>query len=236
MKPAWRQLVAAHRQLERTRWGAILLGNVWPAYLFALPLGARAWALAQQVRQVREPSLHEQARLLQEAVTILFLALVVVLFAVRRRAVHGQRATWRDGAVALAGTFLLNLAAYLPIRETASTTSVIGSALLVVLGTAFTIWSLATLGRCFGLLPEVRGLVVRGPYEVVRHPVYLGELIASLGILMARPDALIAAILVAFGLLQYWRALLEERVLSAAYPREYEAYRKRVPRLLPGLR
>jgi protein-S-isoprenylcysteine O-methyltransferase Ste14 len=232
----WRALVGWHRDIELTSWGSLLLGNVWPAYLFALPLAARIWALTQTLRTLREPTAEDQARVLQESVTIVFLALVVVLFAVRRRGIQGQRATWREGLVALLGTFLLNVVAYLPIDEAASTSTLVASGAIVMLGTLFTIWSLATLGRCFGLLPEVRGLVLRGPYRLVRHPVYLGELIASLGSLVAKPHPLIVATLIAFVLLQYWRTVYEERALAAAYPSEYPAYRRRVPRLVPGWR
>ena len=51
-------------------------------------------------------------------------------------------------------------------------------------GLAFSLASVAVLGRCFGILPDVRGLVVRGPYRLVRHPLYLGELTAALGIVV----------------------------------------------------
>jgi protein-S-isoprenylcysteine O-methyltransferase Ste14 len=232
----WRALVNLHRDLEATSWGSLVLSNLWPAYIFALPLAARVWSLAQSIRQTTQPTPYDQAKLLQEAVTIVFLALVVILFAVRRRGIHGQRATWREGLVALLGTFLLNVVAYLPVDATAETGTLLASSAIVVIGTLFTIWSLATLGRCFGLLPEVRGLVLRGPYRLVRHPVYLGELIASLGILVAKPHPLIAATLTAFVVLQYWRTVYEERALAAAYPSEYPAYRARVPRLVPGWR
>jgi protein-S-isoprenylcysteine O-methyltransferase Ste14 len=57
-----------------------------------------------------------------------------------------------------------------------------------------------------------------------------------LGILIAKPSLAIAALLVAFLVLQYWRTVFEERALSAAYPSEYPAYRARVPRLVPGWR
>src|SRR6266508_239014 len=232
----WRALVTLHRDIEATAWGSLVLSNVWPAYLFALPLAARVWSLVLSIRQSTQPTPYDQARLLQEAVTIGFLALVVVLFAVRRRGIHGQRATWREGLVALLGTFLLNVVAYLPVEATQEIRALLASSIIVVLGTLFTIWSLATLGRCFGLLPEVRGLVLRGPYRLVRHPVYLGELIASLGILVAKPHPLIAATLAAFVVLQYWRTVYEERARAAAYPSEYPAYRARVPRLVPGWR
>ena len=39
-----------------------------------------------------------------------------------------------------------------------------------------------------------------------------------------------------FVALQFWRTVYEERALSAAYPNEYPAFARRVPRLIPGWR
>ena len=215
-------------------WGDLLLGNVWPAYLFALPLGARVWDLPQPPRV---DSLDGQARLLQESVTIVFLALVVVLFAIRRRGIKGQRATLAPGR--------RGARRHVPVERRGlpadrghhlDRRSLLASSAVVLLGTLFTIWSLATLGRCFGLFPEVRGLVLRGPYRLVRHPVYLGELVSALGLLLAKPHPLVVALFAVFVALQYWRTIYEERALAAAYPSEYPAYARRVPRLVPGLR
>jgi protein-S-isoprenylcysteine O-methyltransferase Ste14 len=232
MRAIWNMLVGLHREVESTSWGSLLLGNVWPAYLFALPLGARVWVVASRPRGA---AMDEQVRLLQEIVTIVFLALVVVLFAVRRRAIKGQRATWLSGGVALLGTFLLNVVAYLPIEDDTTSGTLLLSSGVVSIGTLFTIWSLATLGRCFGLFPEVRGLVTRGPYRLVRHPVYLGEVISALGLVIAKPHPIVFAVFAGFVALQYWRTIYEERALAAAYPSEYTAYRRNVPRLVPGL-
>jgi len=81
----------------------------------------------------------------------------------------------------------------------------------------------------------VRGLVLRGPYRLVRHPVYLGEIVAGFGILLTRPHLLTLALLVVFIAFQYWRTVFEERALATAFPSEYPAYRVRVPRLFPLL-
>jgi protein-S-isoprenylcysteine O-methyltransferase Ste14 len=229
----WARLVGLFRGVEATSWGGLLLGNVWPAYLFALPLSARVWFMAQAPRA---ESLHEQAQFLQQVVTVVFLGLVVVLFAIRRRAIEGQRATWRAGGVALLGTFLLNVVAYLPIEDSTSTASLLASSVVVTVGTLFTIWSLAVLGRCFGLFPEVRGLVLRGPYRLVRHPVYLGEVVAAFGLLLVKPHPLVVAVFALFVVLQYGRTIYEERALAAVYPNDYPAYAGRVPRLVPGMR
>jgi protein-S-isoprenylcysteine O-methyltransferase Ste14 len=225
--------VSSFRAVEATPMGSLLLGNVWPAYVFALPLAARILGF---VHTQRGASLHSQAAYIQELVTIVFLALVVILFAVRRRSLSSGHATFLPGLVALVGTFLLNIVAYLPVEDTTSTEALFASSAVVTLGTLWTIWSLATLGRCFGLFPEVRGLVTRGPYRLVRHPVYLGELISAVGLLLAKPNPLIVLLFAVFVALQYWRTIYEERALTAAYPEDYPAYAERVGRLIPFAR
>jgi protein-S-isoprenylcysteine O-methyltransferase Ste14 len=229
----WHRLVEAFQDVERTQIGALLLGNVWPAYIFALPLAARVWGL---VHARRAESLHAQAQLLQEIVTVAFLGLVVVLFAVRRRRIQSQHATLVPGLVALVGTFLLNVVGYLPVDDTTSTEALLASSAVVIIGTLWTIVSLATLGRCFGIFPEVRGLVVRGPYRLVRHPVYLGELISAIGMVLAKPHPLILVLFALFAALQYGRTIYEERALRAAFPESYANYAQGVPRLIPGWR
>ncbi|MBV8717109.1 MAG: isoprenylcysteine carboxylmethyltransferase family protein [Chloroflexi bacterium] len=229
----WYWLVRAFHDVESTRLGGVLLGNVWPAYVFALPLAARLWGF---LHNQRDGSLHAQAQWLQELVTIIFLALVVLLFAIRRRRISREHATFVPGLVALVGTFLLNVVAYLPVEDTTSTEALLVSSAIVIVGTLWTIWSLAFLGRCFGLFPEARGLVQSGPYRLVRHPVYLGELISAVGMLVAKPHPLIVLVFGVFVALQYGRTVYEERALRAAFPEAYTAYAARVGRLIPGLR
>jgi protein-S-isoprenylcysteine O-methyltransferase Ste14 len=92
--------------------------------------------------------------------------------------------------------------------------------------------SVLSLGRCFGVLPEVRGLVTTGPYGVVRHPVYLGELGAVAGLVLAAPTAWNACMGVGFWAAQSIRMRLEERALTEEFP-EYRDYAERTPRLIP---
>ena len=107
--------------------------------------------------------------------------------------------------------------------------------LMLGAGLLFAIASVAFLGRCFGVLPDVRGLVTRGPYRLVRHPLYLGELTAALGIVVGaqRWAPALAAWLVCLGL-QLVRTKYEERSLRAEFP-EYAPYAERTKRLIPGL-
>ena len=76
-----------------------------------------------------------------------------------------------------------------------------------------------TLGRSFGLVPANRGVVVRGPYIFVRHPIYLGYLISHVAFFLAQPTMWNAAVILIGDGTLIVRALMEERILSrdAAY-------------------
>jgi protein-S-isoprenylcysteine O-methyltransferase Ste14 len=78
-------------------------------------------------------------------------------------------------------------------------------------------------------------MVRSGPYAIVRHPIYSGLLLAFLGTAVARGDwqALLAVPLVLVAFLRKIR--LEERWMAEQFPRDYPAYRTRVPALVPFL-
>jgi protein-S-isoprenylcysteine O-methyltransferase Ste14 len=105
---------------------------------------------------------------------------------------------------------------------------------LVAAGTAWAVWSLRSLGRSVSVLAQARVLVDRGPYRWVRHPLYTGEIVSSLGlaVLAGRPAAL--AVWLGFCFLQAYRALREEQLLVEAMP-AYRSYQLRTAALLPGL-
>jgi protein-S-isoprenylcysteine O-methyltransferase Ste14 len=56
-----------------------------------------------------------------------------------------------------------------------------GGTVLVVLAACLSFASLISLGRFFGVWPALRGLATRGPYRLVRHPMYLAYVIADIG-------------------------------------------------------
>jgi protein-S-isoprenylcysteine O-methyltransferase Ste14 len=116
-----------------------------------------------------------------------------------------------------------------------SLAAAIVSTALVVGGTIFTLYSLRFLGRHFGVVSDVRGLVTHGPYAWVRHPLYAGEAITLAGVVISVASPLtVAAFAIGMGL-QAWRARTEEEALTSVFP-EYRNYAERTPMLIPGLR
>ena len=90
------------------------------------------------------------------------------------------------------------------------------------------------MGRSFGVLPANRGIVSRGPFRLVRHPVYLGWLILSTGFALAYPSARNFALLALTIPFLLWRIRLEEELL--AHDGEYRVYCAKVRyRLIPGV-
>jgi protein-S-isoprenylcysteine O-methyltransferase Ste14 len=114
------------------------------------------------------------------------------------------------------------------------TPNLAGGEAVTLLGGAWMLVSVLYLGRCFGVLPEARGLVTRGPYRIVRHPLYLGELTAFAGLVLASPTTVNLALAGVFFCGQAIRMRLEEAALRAEFPR-YAEYAAATPRLLPGV-
>jgi protein-S-isoprenylcysteine O-methyltransferase Ste14 len=111
----------------------------------------------------------------------------------------------------------------------------IGGFILVVIGPMVALWGILYLGRSFGVFVEVRKVVLGGPYQWVRHPMYLGWICMYTGLALANFSAayfILFAIHV--GLLRY-RAHLEETEL-AGYSADYREYMKRTGFIFPKFR
>ena len=105
---------------------------------------------------------------------------------------------------------------------------------LVTLAAVFSVVCLVAIGKRFGVRPALRGLVTRGPYRLVRHPLYLSYVIAGIGFnLQASNLATLLLLFLGWASMVY-RIRAEERVLSKnpGWPAYVGLVRYR---LVPGL-
>ncbi|MCI4680472.1 isoprenylcysteine carboxylmethyltransferase family protein [Rhodoblastus acidophilus] len=106
------------------------------------------------------------------------------------------------------------------------------------LGGSLRLWPVVALGDRFsGLvaIQPIHELLTTGPYRYIRHPSYLGLMISSIGWALAfcSGAGLVIAALTLLPLLA--RIDAEERLLQSEFGAEYDAYRARTWRMIPGL-
>jgi protein-S-isoprenylcysteine O-methyltransferase Ste14 len=108
------------------------------------------------------------------------------------------------------------------------------SDVLLLAGTAWAVWSLRSLGRNLSVIAQVRDVADGGPYRWIRHPLYAGEIVSTLGLAIAAHSPAAVAVWLGICALQAYRAVREEQLLLAVLP-GYGAYRIRTAALLPGI-
>ena len=157
-------------------------------------------------------------------------SLVVVLTIARRR----TQIVDRSAAAAIITTVSLAGPALLRANDASSLAPDVITALVSAVGLSLVVVGKIALGRSFGVVPANRGVVVRGPYTFVRHPIYTGYLVTHLSFLVAHPTPWNISIVLVADTALILRALMEERVLSADVT--YQSYCQRVGwHLVPGV-
>lgn len=171
-------------------------------------------------------------RVTAHVATMLFLALIAVMTLARRRPLRKSEG-WLPRFAALAGLLMLYALLLFP-RAAPDTAFDAASLALLVAGHFLCAVTLAQLGRSFSVMPEARKLVTAGLYSRIRHPLYMAEAVAALGVFLQYRSLGAALLVAAQFAVQLWRMREEEKVLEAQFP-EYAGYRARTARLLPGV-
>ena len=109
---------------------------------------------------------------------------------------------------------------------------------LILAGYAATLWCYAIMGDTWRMgidRGEKTTLVTRGPYRVVRHPIYLFQVVILAGVILLLP-AVLALLIFFVHLLCVWcKAADEEAYLLTIHGQDYRDYLARTGRLLPKL-
>src|SRR5213078_3039233 len=112
--------------------------------------------------------------------------------------------------------------------------------IMVTIGTAIALWCVFTFvfigkGTPAPFDPP-RKLVIRGPYHFVRNPMYIGAVLALGGAaIVYHSVALLGYVLLFGGSTHLFVVSYEEPTLSRLFGADYQAYRSRVNRWLPGV-
>lgn len=108
----------------------------------------------------------------------------------------------------------------------------LGSAACVLIGLVMMLVTIRHLGRSFSLTPQARAVVQTGPYRWIKHPLYLSEEIAVVGVALRYLTPVTVFILVLHFGVQVCRILYEEDLLRRACP-DYSSYEASRWRLIP---
>ncbi|HEV2578721.1 MAG TPA: isoprenylcysteine carboxylmethyltransferase family protein [Acidobacteriaceae bacterium] len=124
-----------------------------------------------------------------------------------------------------------------PLNRALFQSSVLGLA-LVFAGAAFTGLARLRLGSNWSANPRIREghtLSTSGPYRIVRHPIYTGILLTSLGtaVILGETRGYIAIVLAFIGYLI--KSRMEDRLLAERFGLDFAAYCRRTKALIPGI-
>jgi protein-S-isoprenylcysteine O-methyltransferase Ste14 len=206
-----------------------------PMLLWSVFLGLVTWLGLQQYMREADPALPGAVSGLNVAMRLSVIAYLVVIVAtlVVRTRPTGKARGMEPRISALIGTFLLTVVVLFPRRELSLLAGTV-STLLTLAGNAFAVVVLTQLRSSFSIMAEARELVTSGVYRRVRHPLYLAEEIAAVGVVMqffSLWTALLLAVQIGF---QLRRMRNEELILTEIFP-EYKMYQAKTSRLLPGI-
>jgi protein-S-isoprenylcysteine O-methyltransferase Ste14 len=142
-------------------------------------------------------------------------------------------------AVFFGGCWLLWHPLPLNLTESVLAGILVVGALMYFPGLLLVLWGRLALGESYNVSTSFGArlfaghrLITGGPYALVRHPMYLGLILAALGgLLIYRTWTTLILVLVSPGLIL--RARREETTLQAEFGQDWLDYRRRVPGWIP---
>lgn len=218
-------------------WRGWLAGKGLPLAIFIMALVVNSQALPHEVARAMRDGLplHSLMQLLRQSLMLGFFLFIAAAYLTRTRAVTPARGFWEKGFPFLVlcanfvGMSLLERSAALERLDL-----IMVGLLLTLLGYCVSLWALWHLQSSFAIMAEARSPVMSGPYQYIRHPLYLGELLALLGLCLAMGTVPAILFWVVLTGMQLMRASIEETKLARQFA-DYRAYLERTRFVLPGL-
>jgi protein-S-isoprenylcysteine O-methyltransferase Ste14/uncharacterized membrane protein (UPF0127 family) len=175
-----------------------------------------------------------QAWLFEKSITSLGLlavnTIIFTLFLTRKQSQDTSKSI-ADWGIALATVLFSAM-----LRPHMSQNTLLGSISMAIqsIGMLLMLLSLISLGRSFGIVPSNRTVKSKGAFQIVRHPLYVSELIYYFGFLMGNCTHINTLLVLGIFIGQFYRASAEEKLLSQdpAYLQYCELVRFR---FIPGL-
>ncbi len=214
---------------------AFLFGRALPLGIFGFLVAIQGQLLLSGIRAALQVGGIDRAAslyLINRGLTLAFFTFIVVIYVFRGRPAASNHKLL-PVAAAMVGSFILLFIWLFPGSARSTDASLLAASdLLLSSGVFIALYSLSYLRNRFSIVPEARGLVTTGPYSVVRHPIYLGELMSGLGLVLPTILSAHLAVFLIFLTAQLLRMHFEEAVLRRTYP-EYTEYARRTARLVP---
>jgi protein-S-isoprenylcysteine O-methyltransferase Ste14 len=126
----------------------------------------------------------------------------------------------------VAALAFLSGAAFMGQPATAAGSALVFARAVIVASNVLGLVTLLNLGRSFGVFIAFREIRTTGLYAMVRHPMYLTDILLRVGYLISHFTPFIVAAFILSSACYVYRALLEERFLSNRP--EYVEYLQRV--------
>ena len=209
------------------------IGRLIAVSIFTFFVILNIFVVYKDIRTLVPVNIIKAAGLIHHVLVVCFYALIILVYFLRSSAVSTSR-SFITNTIAVLTTFSPSALSLLSGPELSRPEIVLLADFMIVLGMILSIYSLASLGRSFSIIPQARKLVQSGPYRLVRHPLYLGELIGLFGIVLVGLTILKVALFLLIVTSQVYRAFQEEKLLTNAFS-EYKDYCLKTARFIPGV-
>lgn len=125
-------------------------------------------------------------------------------------------------------------ALFMGMPQTSNETSLVLSSIIILIANLLGLITLLNLGKSFGIIISYRKVKSKGLYSVVRHPMYVTDILLRVGFLISHFTIYTTTVFVLSTACYFYRAILEERFLSQQG--EYKKYMKKTKyRFIPYL-